>query len=120
MHELSIAVALVEELRNLARQQHATRIVELELHCGVMQQVVAESLQMAFQAASADTPAAGATLRIVPEAVVARCRACLQEFAAEIDNYLCPHCRVANVEIIAGRDITLRCVICELEGGSAR
>ena len=117
MHELSIAAAIIDKLQELARAQRATRIVELELHCGVMQQIVPESLQMAFEAVSVDTPAAGATLKIVAEAVVARCRTCGRQFQAEIDDYLCTHCQAADVEILAGRDVTLRSVVCELEEG---
>ena len=112
MHEFSIAAALVAQLQDVARAQRATRIVELELRCGVMQQIVPECLQLAFEAVSADTLVAGARLKIVEETVVARCRACGLEFQAAIDNYLCTRCQTADVEIMAGRDITLRTVVC--------
>lgn len=114
MHEFSIATALMEQLQQIADQRHATRIVEVEVHCGVMQQVVAESLQLAFAAVSAETLAAGARLRIVEERLAARCRSCGDSFEAAIDNYLCPRCRTADVEITAGRDIVLQSVVCEI------
>ena len=119
MHEMSIASALMEQLLQIAEQQHAARIAEVEVHCGVMQQIVPESLRFAFDALSAGTPAAGATLKIVEEGVVAQCRSCGGRFAAALDNYQCPKCQVADVEVVAGRDIVLRTVVCETEDKAA-
>ncbi len=115
MHEMSIAMALVDQLQRIAAEQHATRITEVEVRCGVLRQVAPEALELAFCAASADTPAAGAVLTVVEEGLRARCRACGQEFEAAIDNYLCPQCRMADVELLAGRDIVLQSVTCETE-----
>ena len=119
MHEMSIASALMEQLLRIAEEQRAARIAEVEVHCGVMQQIVPESLRFAFEALSAGTPAAGATLRIVEEGLVAQCRSCGERFEAAIGNYLCPKCQVADVEIVAGRDIVLRTVVCETEDKAA-
>ncbi len=118
MHEMAIAAALMDQLLHIADQQRAARVCEVELRCGVMQQVVAESLQLAFEVVSADTLARGATLKIVEQPLVARCRQCDRQFNAAIDNYLCPQCRTANVDIVAGRDIVLQSVVCETEGGA--
>ncbi|HPM22410.1 MAG TPA: hydrogenase maturation nickel metallochaperone HypA [Phycisphaerae bacterium] len=119
MHEFSIASALVDQLQRIAAEQRATRIIAVEVHCGVMQQVVPEALRLAFEATSTDTPAAGATLTIVEEGLVARCRACDVCYAAAIDDYACPRCRQADVELLAGRDIVLRTVTCETQDGVA-
>ena len=119
MHEMSIASALMEQLLRIAEEQRAARIAEVEVHCGVMQQIVPESLRFAFEALSAGTPAAGATLRIVEEGLVAQCRSCGERFEAAIGNYVCPKCPVADVEIVAGRDIVLRTVVCETEDKAA-
>jgi hydrogenase nickel incorporation protein HypA/HybF len=114
MHEMSIASALMEQLLQLADQQHAARITDVEVHCGAMQQVVPESLRFAFEALSAGTLAAGATLRIVEEGLLAQCRSCGERFEAAIGDYRCPKCQAADVEIVAGRDIVLRTVVCDV------
>jgi hydrogenase nickel incorporation protein HypA/HybF len=113
MHEMSIAIALVEQLQRIAVEQRAARIVEIELECGVMRQVVPEALQLAFQAASADTAAAGAQLRISAQHVVAKCRECGTRFAPSLDDYRCPDCGQACVEVVSGQDILLKSVVCE-------
>jgi len=113
MHEMSIALALVEQLQRIAAEQRAVRIVEVEVRCGVLRQVVPEALQLAFSAASADTPAAGAVLRISEEDLVAKCRPCGTQFAARMDDYRCPTCRQADVELVGGQDIVLKSVVCD-------
>ncbi len=117
MHEMSIAVSLVEQLERLIEQHAAVRVVEVEVECGVMRQIVPEALQMAFAAATTDTAAHGATLRISAREIVALCRACGTRFDARIDDYLCPRCGTADVDVLAGRDIVLRTVVFETADG---
>ncbi len=115
MHEMSIAMGLMESLLDVATEQRARRILEVEIICGVMQQVVPDALQLAFEAVTQNTIAQGARLKIVEEAISVRCRACGQQYAAAIDNYRCPLCSQADAEIVAGRDIVLRSVTCETD-----
>ncbi len=117
MHEMSIAVSLVEQLERLIEQHAATRVVEVEVECGVMQQVVPEALQLAFVAATAETAADGAVLRIIERKIVAQCRACGTRFDAEIDDYLCRQCGAADADVLAGRDIVLKTVVLETADG---
>lgn len=113
MHEMTIATALVDQLVSIAHAHRATRITAVEVHCGVLRQVVPEALELAFLAASEGTPAAGAVLTIVEQPIVARCRACRQSFQAAIDNYLCPSCCTADVDVLQGQDVVLQSVTLE-------
>lgn len=119
MHEMSIATSLMDQLERLAEEQAVVRITEVEVVCGVMQQIVPEALQLAFEAVSADTVAAGAVLTIVEEGLVARCQSCGRQYEPAIDDFRCPACGTANPELLAGRDIVLRSVGCETEGEAA-
>jgi len=53
------------------------------------------------------TCAAGARLVQTERKADAECRACGHRFEPSIDDYLCPRCDRADVEIVAGRDIIL-------------
>ena len=119
MHEMGIASALVEQLAALARQHGVARITALHVVCGAMRQVVPEALQWAFAAASAGTVADGATLTVSEQGVTGRCRHCGQQFAAQIDDYRCPQCSVADVEVLTGQDIVLESVMCEMQDETA-
>jgi hydrogenase nickel incorporation protein HypA/HybF len=113
MHEMSIAIQMLDQVTALAAEHAATRVAEIEVVAGAMRQVVPEALELAFAAAAQGTVAAGAELRIVEEPMRAACRDCGCAFAAEIDNYLCPQCGRANARIVAGNDIILKSVVCE-------
>ncbi len=119
MHEMAIASALMDQLLRIAAENRATRISEVEVRCGVMRQVAPDALQLAYEALSDGTPAAGARLTVVEEGLVARCRTCNRPFAAAVDSFLCPDCGRADVEIVAGDDIVLQSVVCETERQAA-
>ena len=114
---MSIAVSLVDQLLELARQQRACRIEEVELETGVLQQVVPEALELAFKVASEGTVADGATLKLVEVPAVAECRPCGHRFEPAIDDYRCPRCERADVRIVAGNDIVLKTVVCQTGDG---
>lgn len=107
---MSIAGNLMVQLERIAAEQGLLRITRVEVVCGEMQQVVPESLHLAFDAITEDTIAGGATLVLEEESLEAVCRSCGNRFVPQIDDFLCPECRVADVEIVSGRDIVLRSI----------
>lgn len=118
MHEMSIAVSLLDQLQRIATDNQVARIVKLEVRCGALQQVVPDALTAAFAAAAEGTAADGAELRIVEVPLAGRCRACGAEYAPQIDDFRCPTCHAADVELTAGEDIVLQSVICEVPAES--
>ena len=115
MHEMPIAVDIVDRAVEAAEQHGATRIEQIEVQLGVMRQVVPEALELAFLVVSEGTPAQGAELRISEEKIVAVCRNCQCRFAPEIDRFVCPQCERADARIVAGNDIILKTVICQAD-----
>jgi hydrogenase nickel incorporation protein HypA/HybF len=113
MHEFSLASALVDQLLRISAAHAGGRITEVEVACGVMQQVEPEALRLAFAAVTADTPAAGARLVLTEEQLVAECRQCSVRYDASIDDLRCPKCGVAYCAILAGRDVILRSITLE-------
>jgi hydrogenase nickel incorporation protein HypA/HybF len=108
-------MSIVEQAVQAARAHGATRITEIEVEAGMLQQVVPEALQTAFEFAANDTPAQGATLHLTESPPEARCRACGHHFEPTIESFsfLCPVCKHADVEILAGNSITLLSVTCD-------
>ena len=115
MHEMSIAVALVEQLESLAVENDATRIEEVAVRAGAMRGIVPEALDMAFEAAAEGTVADGAkiVLEVVP--TVAKCRVCGVRFEPEINSFLCARCGEADVEIVEGNEILIISVVAQQE-----
>jgi hydrogenase nickel incorporation protein HypA/HybF len=118
VHELSIAVSLLDGVLRAAKQAGATRVEAVEVEVGVLRQVVPELLRVAWEAVRVDTLADGAALRIEEIPARAECRGCGQAFEPDIEySFLCPHCDQADARVVRGDDIVLRSVTCQTAGG---
>jgi len=119
MHEMSIATELLRQVLEAAAEHGAGCVEKVVVRCGVLRQVVPEALDAAFTAAARGTTAEDATLEMEEEPAEARCRRCGESFRCRVDNYLCPTCNQADVEIVRGNQILLMSVVCrELDGAS--
>jgi len=107
---MSIAMELLSQLRAVAAANDLVTIDTVAIAAGAMRAIVPEALDIAFECASAGTCAEGATLSLDIVQPRGRCRECGTEFGLEIDTFLCPHCNLADVELIAGNDIILTSV----------
>ena len=110
MHEMSIAVELIAQLETIAATNGLRTIEGVVISAGALRAIVPEALDMAFEAVAAGTCAEGAVLAMETIAPRGRCRACRAEFGTEIDKFACPHCNLADVELIAGNEIVLMSV----------
>lgn len=121
MHEMAIAMDLLECVLDEAGRHEVVRVEEVEVTIGVMRSVVPEALEMAFEAAAAGSVAEGARLKIAETQPVARCLACGASFGASVDEFVCPRCGRAETEIVEGNEIMLTSIACitEAEGASA-
>ncbi|MCD6303549.1 MAG: hydrogenase maturation nickel metallochaperone HypA [Planctomycetes bacterium] len=112
MHEMSIAAEVLETVLAVAADNGADRVDEVQLSAGAMKLIVPEALDMAWQAVTEGTPAEGSRLVLTEVPIAARCNVCGRLFQPAIDNYLCPSCGQADVEITAGDDIILTSITC--------
>lgn len=111
MHEMSIAVELIDQILAAAASHGLQKVEEVVLETGVLRQIVSEVMQTAFSAVAKGTIAEGAELHIVEVPARARCRQCDREFEPQADNFSCPLCLVADVHVVQGEDIILKSVI---------
>ncbi len=115
MHEMSIAEGLIRTVLAAADECGARRVERVELETGQMRLVVPEAMRMAWEVISEGTIAADSELIVTEVPMEARCRKCGRQFAPQINDYLCPDCGQADVDIVAGDDIILKSVVCDVE-----
>jgi hydrogenase nickel incorporation protein HypA/HybF len=123
MHELSIATEILQTVLRVAAEHGADRVEEVELEVGAMRLVVPEALGEAFKLLAEGTPAEGARFNQVEVPLRATCRHCQRPFEPRLDNFLCPGCGQAEVDIVGGNDIILKSVVCtapDAEEGAQR
>ena len=107
MHELSIALSIVESAEEAARTNQATMISKVEVEIGSMAGVETEALLFAWDAVVQGTMAQGALLSITTIQAEAHCTACGNDFPVE--NYFaeCPQCGRFQYEIFRGKELRI-------------
>lgn len=107
MHEMSIAVALLDRVLAEAAKGGLCTVTRLAVEVGALQAVEPELLKEAFSAAALGSLAQGARLDLQMRAAEARCQACSGTFKPTYQSYVCPHCGQADVRIIKGKELYL-------------
>ncbi|MAG21658.1 MAG: hydrogenase maturation nickel metallochaperone HypA [Candidatus Marinimicrobia bacterium] len=111
MHEMSIALSIVDIASKTATNNQAHKVSEIEVEIGVLAGVVIDSLEFCFDAACKGTLAQDARLDIVSIPAKGRCHNCQQD--CEIDGYLpsCPVCGGFKIDITQGKELTVKSVL---------
>ena len=110
MHEMSIAISLIEQIEKQAFANNLMRVDEIEIETGMLRQVIPEVMQEAFKVASEETIANGAILNIIEVKPLVKCRQCKNEYEPTLNDFLCPQCKLADVDIIIGNEIILKSI----------
>lgn len=108
MHELSIAISIIEIAEENAKRENASVINEIELDIGTQSGVVLEALDFAMQAAVQGTMLERAVVKINSIPARAICTKCQYEFYAEDLFSPCPECGNPFSEIVQGRELKVR------------
>lgn len=106
MHELAIAESIVAMVDECAQGRDVTIV---RLRVGSLAGVVPDALMFCFELATAGTDLEGATLEIEVQQGLAHCRTCDLDFALQGAFLLC-HCGSADVEVLAGRELSVKSV----------
>jgi hydrogenase nickel incorporation protein HypA/HybF len=106
MHELSIAESVVEAVLERTGDKKVTCV---RLAVGKLAGVVPDALTFCFELAAAGTALEGAKLEIVDLPGRAHCRGCDKDFEKDDLILLC-ECGSADVEVVAGRELSVTSV----------
>jgi hydrogenase nickel incorporation protein HypA/HybF len=119
MHELSIAEELVRAIREELRSHPNARLKSALVRVGVLRLIEPTTLERCFEAATWDTPLAGAQLHVEQVKASARCRKCDVEFVVEHHWFECPRCGETGSELVHGDELQLVSLEIERETASA-
>ncbi len=113
MHEMSIAMSVIDAVTDKARQEGCSKVTGIELVVGKLAGVEVESLKFCFSAACRDTPADGAELTIDEPEGRGRCEACGESFAVTSFFAKCPACGQFRVTVESGQELAVRSITIE-------
>ena len=108
MHELSIAMSLVDVAVEEAHLQGGARVLAIHLKLGRLCGVVPEALSSAFELAREGTELEGCALVIDEVPIVIDCQVCRAPRPAQsIQNLCCDVCGTPSMDLISGRELEL-------------
>ena len=106
MHELSIALSIVEMAAGEAEGRGGARVTAVHLKLGRLSGVVKESLLFSYDLACEGTPLEGSRLVIEEIAPVAYCPACEAERVLDsVQRFCCPVCGGLTPQILQGKEL---------------
>ncbi len=107
MHELSIAVSLVELAQEEA-QARGGQVTAVYLRVGALSGVVRDALLFSYTVACQGTPLEGSRLEIEDVPVVVYCADCgEQRTLASIQLFRCPQCGAPTGDVRSGKELEL-------------
>ncbi len=108
MHELSIAINIVDIAAAETKKAGARRVTELNVDVGSLSGVIVEALAFAMEVAVRDTVMEKAKVNIHQIQARARCRSCGEELQIADFFELCPKCNSSDLQIIQGQELQVR------------
>jgi len=108
MHELSIALSLVEIACEEVARLGDPPVAALHLRVGPLSGVVTDALQFSFALATENTAIHGASLVVEEAPLIAHCDACnVDREIASVQRLRCPVCDTPTPTIVQGRELEL-------------
>lgn len=111
MHEMGIATQIIEiASASIPPELNDARVERVNLKIGKLAAVVPESLRFCFEIASKETALDGAELHIDEIPIVARCRACHEEWVINEPVFTCTSCSSGQIDILSGRELNIESI----------
>jgi hydrogenase nickel incorporation protein HypA/HybF len=108
MHELSIALSMVDIANETAEKNGGGKVTAVYLKLGALAGVVEDALLFSWEMACADTLLEGSRLVIEEVPVVVNCLVCDAERKLEsISKFICPVCHEPTPAIVHGKELEL-------------
>jgi len=108
MHELSIALNIVEIATEEAHKAKSREVTELELEIGTLSGVVIEALELALEEAVKNSVLSSAEISMVEVKAKGKCKNCGKKFEMTELYDLCPYCNSTDRTILSGKELKVK------------
>ena len=106
MHELSIAISLIEAAGEEAVKHHAASVTAVHLRLGALAGVEKDALLFSYGLAAEGTPLQGSRLIIEEVPVMVFCSTCRERRPIRsMQSFCCAACDAPATEIVQGREL---------------
>ena len=105
MHELSIAMSIVDAALDEARERSA-KVSAVHLRLGALSGVVKDALLFSYEVACQDTEMQGSQLIVEDVPLVIFCARCQQEKTlSSVQSFSCPQCGTPSMDVRHGKEL---------------
>jgi hydrogenase nickel incorporation protein HypA/HybF len=105
MHELSIALNIIEIIKQSVPEQELGSVETVKLKIGEFSNVVVDSLLFSLEVITADTYLRNIKYEIDKIPFKVKCNDCKVEFTNKYGIVICPNCESKNTQIISGTEL---------------
>ncbi len=108
MHELSIAMEILDIVAKAASEHGSDRVKSVRLRVGDLSGVEVNSLTFSFDAIKGERELTGDAELIVEKVPLkVHCRSCARDFAGEGQYLTCPACEGFDTEMLCGDELSV-------------
>ena len=108
MHELSIALSMIDEVLEQAKKHGGVQVTAVHVRVGAFSGVHKDALEFSYAAASEDSPLRGSRLVIEEVPIVVYCWQCHAERTLQSFQQLhCPKCNTPVHDIRQGQELEI-------------
>jgi hydrogenase nickel incorporation protein HypA/HybF len=108
MHELSIALSIVDGVLEEAEHRGLSQVQAVHLRVGALSGVDKDALRFAYPMACEGTPLQGSSLEITDVDVLIYCAACVAERKPRaLDDICCSDCGTPSGQIVRGAELEI-------------
>jgi len=113
MHELSIAMSIVDIASRQAKAASAENVCQVELDIGILSGIEYESLEFALTIAKKDSIFENTYFKINRIEPLCECRSCKHLYSPGKEFGACPDCGNFNPEFIRGKELQIKSLTVE-------
>lgn len=117
MHELSLAMSVMDIVERESRKLNNSNIKALEIEVGDFAGVELSSFRFSMEAVVRSSPFDKAEVRIIQLPAVAECNSCGITFNAPSRFCCCPECKEYGISFVQGREFRLTAIIFDDKSG---
>lgn len=111
MHEMSIAVSIVDIAGAEAEKAKVNAFSEIVLEIGALSGIEIDALELAMKSACKGTVLNDAAVKINHIPAIARCKQCGIEFPVDHVFSVCPGCGQFDLEILQGKELKVKSLV---------
>lgn len=111
MHEMSVAMNIVEICEQEMQKANASEVKKIALEIGSLSGIVLDALDFAMEHAIKNTPLQNAIYEAELIPARARCLECGHEYDIDDLFTVCPECQSFKTEVIAGKEMKIKSLV---------